>query len=212
MAKWIILGILLLIIAVLSIPICAFLKYDDGHVRVYYCFLFLKFKLYDSKKPQKQKKTKKSKTDNKPQKKKRKFSFSLVKNSVGAVKLFFEKTRVTSVVLQVAVGGEDAYKTAVTYGALSAVGYPIIGFLNSVKKIKFKRVWLFPDFLSEKTRIKASFKAKLNVINILKILLKVVLELSKTQETKNEKEGNENGKSVNSGNSLNLNEQTSRTR
>ena len=216
MAKWIILGILLFIAAFLLIPHGAHIDYNDGEIKAYLCVFFLKIKLYDSTKPKKEKqKNKKPKSETqvqKPQKKKRKIPFEFIKNCTPAVKMFFKKLRVSKVYIAVAVGGEDAYKTGITYGTLSAVSYPIIGFFHSLKHFKLKRFSLYPDFLSEKTRIKASFRAKMSIVNILRILMIVVYQFTKTANNTNEKEGNDNGKSVNPSNSGNLDEQTSRTR
>lgn len=210
MVKWIILGILLLITAFLILPLGAHVDYNDGDIKVYFCLFFFKIKLYDSTKPKKQKKSKPQKAttsavkQTKP-KQKRKIPWEFIKNTPPIVKLFFQKLRVSKVSLTVAVGGEDPFQTGVTFGTLSAVAYPIIGFFHSLKHIKIKHCNIYPDFLSEKTRIKASFRAKISPIYILKILMLAVYHLSKTANTTNEKEGNDNGKSVNSGNTLNIN-------
>ncbi len=210
---WIALIIIALILSLLLIPSGVKVTYNNGKIKAHLILFFLNFLIYDSEKPPKQKKPKKTKkskalsAEQKPQKKKFDFNFikSLVSGSTRALALLFKKLRVSKVNLTVAVGGNDPYQVGMTFGMLNAAAYPILGFLDSVEHIKLKHVSIYPDFLSEKTKIFASFKAKISPIYAIKMLLIIGLELIKNG-------GKNNGKSVNSGHSLNLNEQTSRTR
>ncbi len=210
---WTALIIIALILALLLIPSGAKVTYNDGKIKVHFILFGLNFLIYDSENPPKEKKPKKSKkqkteqaqSEEKKPKKKLDFNFikSLVKGSKKALAIFFKKLRVTKVNLTVAVGGDDPYKVGMTFGMLNAAAYPILGFLDTVEHIKLKHVSIYPDFLSEKTRIHASFKAKISPIYALKMLIIIGLEIIG---------GKNNGKSINSGNSLNLDEQASRTR
>lgn len=51
------------------------------------------------------------------------------------------------------VSSSDASKTAQMYGKLSGVIFPLLGFLDSKKKIKDGEVHIQPDFTSEKMKI-----------------------------------------------------------
>ncbi len=215
---WILLLVIALISALLFIPSGVKITYNDGKIKAHLILFFLNFLIYDSEKPKKQKKSKKNPPKkslaNPPEKKKKKFDFnlikSLIKGSAKALAVFFKKLRVTKVNLCIAVGGDDPYKVGMTFGMLNAAAYPILGFLDTVEHIKLKHVSIYPDFMNEKTRIYTSFKAKISPVYILKMLAIVGIELIKNKSTENG--GNNNGKSVNSGNSRNLNGEITRTR
>ena len=213
---WIFLIVLALILALLFLPSGVKVIYNDGKIKAYLILFFLNFLIYDSQKPQKQKKSKKAKKspEKPPEKKKKKFDFNLIKSllrgSTKALAVLFKKLKVTKVNLIIAVGGEDPYQVGMTFGMLNAAAYPILGFLSTVEHIKFKHVSIYPDFTADKTRIYTSFKAKISPVYALKMLTIVGIELIKNKSTENG--GNNNGKSVNSGNSRNLDGQTARTR
>lgn len=216
---WILIVILViaLISALLFIPSGVKIVYNDTKIKAYLSLFCFDFLIYDSEKPKKQKppkpkKQKQSKTSQTPQKKKFDFNLirSLLRGSTKALGVFFKKVKVSKVSLTVAVGGEDPYKVGMTFGMLNAAAYPILGFLHTVENIKFTRVSIYPDFTSEKTRIYASFKAKISPVYALKMLAIVGIEFIKNKSTENG--GNNNGKSIDSGNFRDLNGKTARTR
>lgn len=214
---WILIIILIiaLIIALLFIPSGVKIVYNDTKIKAYLSLFCFDFVIYDSEKPKKQKPIK-PKTQTKPQEKpkKKKLDFNLIKGlikgSKKALAIFFKKVRVSKVSLTVAVGGEDPYKVGMTFGMLNAAAYPILGFLDTVENIKFKHVSIYPDFTSKKTRIYASFRAKISPVYALKMLAIVGIEFIKNKSTENG--GNNNGKSIDSRNLRDLNGQTARTR
>lgn len=212
---WILLLILVLIIAFLYVPSGVKVVYNDGKIKIHLTLFFFKILLYDSEKPKKEKKQKKEKSPTQsPKKEKKKLDFNLIKSLVRgskkALAILFKKTRLTKVNLIVAVGGEDPYKTGMTFGMLNAAAYPILGFLNTVENIKFTHVSIYPDFMSEKTRIYTSFRAKISPVYALKMLMIIGTELIKNKSTENG--GNNNGKSIDSRNLRNLDGQTARPR
>lgn len=214
---WILIIILViaLIIALLFIPSGVKVVYNDTKIKVYLSLFCFDFVIYDSEKPKKQKpakEKKQAKIPQKPQKKKLDFNLirSLLRGSTKALAIFFKKVKVSKVSLTVAVGGEDPYKVGMTFGMLNAAAYPILGFLHTVENIKFKHVSIYPDFANEKTRIYASFRAKISPVYALKMLTIVGIEFIKNKSTENG--GNNNGKSIDSGNFRDLNGKTARTR
>ncbi len=64
-------------------------------------------------------------------------------------KIYFHKLH-----LDMTVASSDASKTAQMYGKLDAAIFPLLGFLNSKKKIRDGEVHIRPDFTSEKLQVK----------------------------------------------------------
>jgi hypothetical protein len=69
--------------------------------------------------------------------------------------------------LNFAISEEDAAQTAVQYGKICAVVYPLIKILSTGKKWKNFEVHIFPDFKEEKSRIKFYTKLRLRLGRIL---------------------------------------------
>ena len=69
-----------------------------------------------------------------------------------ATKHFLSKIYVQRLHLNVDVASADASKTAQMYGKLTGVIFPLLGYLDSKKKIKDGEVHIHPDFTSEKMK------------------------------------------------------------
>jgi len=69
-----------------------------------------------------------------------------------ATKHFLSKIYFQKLYLDITVASNDAAKTAQMYGKLDAAIFPLLGFLDSKKKIKDGEVHIHPDFTSEKLK------------------------------------------------------------
>ncbi|MDD6464282.1 MAG: DUF2953 domain-containing protein [Clostridiaceae bacterium] len=177
-ALYIILGIILFFIAVLSIPVVLDLEYTDA-VRCKVSWLFLKFTLYPfpEKKP-KEEKPAAEKKEEKPEEKKeeaakpKKENFlktfynnqgicgviELLNNCVSALKRFSVKFIKRAVIikkfyLDVHITEGDAAATAIKYGKVCSALYPSLGFICSNMKVKDYKVNVFADYCGEKTSV-----------------------------------------------------------
>ncbi len=125
----------------------------------------------------------------------------------GTIKLFTETIKAVLVRFQkllrhimfyklelcLTVAGEDASQTAIRYGEVCAVVYPLLGLLDTVSNVKIKRIDIAADFTSEKGNIKAAFsatvKSKLLFLSIFAVgALLEILKLKKWVEDEDERE------------------------
>lgn len=177
LALYIILGIIVLFIAILSVPVFIHLEYTDS-VKCSASWLFVKVNLYPRKK--KEKKPEEEKTEEKPKEeapkeekqqkpKQKKENFlvtfyhnegvngvtELLSNCVSALKKmsvgFIKSIIVKKLYINVSVTESDAAQTAIKYGQICAGFYPSLGFICSNMKVKDYKVNVIADYIGEKT-------------------------------------------------------------
>lgn len=83
------------------------------------------------------------------------------------VKRMFKKIRITKVYADITVGGDDAAKTAVSYGVHCAAVNGLIAFLDNTVTFKKEKINIRADFDLEKTDYYASGTIKLRVSTLL---------------------------------------------
>lgn len=181
-ALYIILGIVVLLVAALSIPVVLELEYSDT-VSCSVSWLFLKFQLYPlpekkEKKPKAEKKEEKpqeqpEKKEPKPQKENFLKTFynnqgvagviELLNNCVAALKRFSVKLIKRAIVfkkfhLEIHITEGDSAATALKYGKVCSGLYPSLGFIVSNMKVKDYKVNVYADYCGEKTTVEFSTK------------------------------------------------------
>lgn len=176
----IVLCVLLFILFLLSFSITLKIKLDDN-ANVWFCFMFLKFKIYplknkkdkDKKKKTKLKKKASEKIKNqgekqdKKQKEKPDFKetvlliIDVIKSAVKPIKNLFKHIRITDVKINMAVGGDDAYDTTITYGKTITAINAGIAFLKNLINVKVSYINVFCDYNINHTKQDISFKIKL---------------------------------------------------
>ena len=188
LALYIILGIILFFVIILSIPVFADFEYTDA-LRFSVSWLFLKFKIYPRpdkpKKPKKEKPKKEKKPDEKksdelevPKEKKENFIktfynnqgvsgvIELISNCASALgkmsKGFIRSIRVRDLDIKVGVTESDAAQTAIKYGKICQKLYPPLGFICSTMNVKDYKVNIYADYCGEKTF--AEVKAKVGIV------------------------------------------------
>lgn len=109
--------------------------------------------------------------ENAPEKPKMKFSFDLIKRIIGRasphVKRLFRKIRFYNVVIDITTGGDDAAKTAISYGVHCSAVYGLVTFLDSVITFKADRINVRADFALEKSEYYAKATVKLRLSTLL---------------------------------------------
>lgn len=177
-ALYIILGIIVFFVLVLSIPVVLDLEYTDS-VRCKVSWLFLKFDIYPfPEKKKKEEKPEEKKKEEKPEEKKeeapkpKKENFlktfynnqglsgviELLNNCVGALKRFSVRFIRKAVIikkfhLDIHITEDDAAATALKYGKVCSGLYPSLGFICSNMKVKDYKVNVFADYCGEKTTV-----------------------------------------------------------
>lgn len=181
MTFWIIfLCLILFILFLLSFSITLKIKLDDN-INVWFCFMFFKFKLYplkdkklnpkktNKKQNHKNKKSNKNNYDDKEKSKKQKPDFKetvmliidVIKSTVKPLKNLFNHIRITDVKINMAVGGEDAYNTTITYGKTITAINGSIAFLKNFINVKVRYINVFCDYNISQIKQDMSFKIKL---------------------------------------------------
>lgn len=175
-ALYIILGIILFFIAVLSIRFRFYLNYDKK-IESYAQWLFIKIPLYPrpEKKPKKEKKkkdggkkeeTEEEKKEEPPKKKKDNILLTFYNNEgldgiisiLSSLITALDKVsrRITHCfvlnlfILDATVARGDAAETAITYGKYSSVIFPLAGDIISRCNVKKYDINISPDFLADK--------------------------------------------------------------
>ena len=94
------------------------------------------------------------------------FAAELIRAVLGE---FFRYARLKICNIRVAVGSEDAAKTAMLYGTLSSALYTAIEFFDSLMTVKknCKNIGIQPDFTLDSCRIRFKIVLKIKIIHLL---------------------------------------------
>ncbi len=187
---YIILGIILFLAAVLSLPLNIYAEYKDSFV-LYLRWLFIKIYIYPpldkKKKSKKEKKKKEESKEDKPKKEKQPEDSK--EKGENFIKVFYNNQGITGILelianicnklgggfksigksfyirrlwLRINVAGGNSADTAVDYGKMCSAVYPAMGYILSVVHSKNCSIKVQPDFLGSKTQ--GAFSLKLAVI------------------------------------------------
>ena len=204
-ALYIILFIIAGIVLLLSIPVGINLVLED-ELRVYLRVLFLKFKLYPSKKKKfnqrkhekKKKKKESAKSSVLKERDEIKSKPTLLENIstiTEIVRTFFKHfskhlhVKLTKIHIKVAT--PDAAETAILYGAVSGAVACLVELIDSITnlgRIKQSSIAVEPDFLSEKSSARLNISLYINsfgaIIVILRTLIKYFILKNKNSNNK----------------------------
>ncbi len=204
-ALWIVLGILLVLFLITLIKVEVLAQYSDT-LTLILKILFFKITLVspDQEKKEKKEKPKKKKTDKKPEPKKKdeeekpkkKQSYlsklkekkglgglvslltSVAKIAGGALKGLFSHLVLKKFDVGIALSGEDASSTAVTYGKLCSVVYPAVYLITAATVCKDYHVTIEPVFdIDQDTKVYADVHAYLRIIFALHEAIKAGVKL-----------------------------------
>lgn len=191
MPTWLIIliGILLFLIAILSINIGIIVDYKD-ELCIYVKALFIKIKVYPKKKKKKKKKSKQEKAKKDEDKKeenkessskpKKKPSFSAPKTLwklretiLLLIKKLFGYLHFKFIRLNIVVSADDAAKTALLYGA-SAQGISyLLEILNNISHVEIEKssdISLSCDFINQNPYFDGEIYLYIRIINLLKVV------------------------------------------
>lgn len=199
----IILGALILFVGIIlfaSIRLKVFLS-KNGFLVVKYLFLSFKFDLYGEnkiarKKSQKSKKQVKTTSDNKTDNSKQEGYIkkiyrekgvvdgtlqlmSLIKLLLSKLLMLLGRCKVSFFNLNIKVTGEDPAETAISYGAVSAVVYPMIGIINGIMSVKKQEINLVADYDAKEPEVDFRAKIKVRVISVVKVVLSFISDYIK---------------------------------
>lgn len=179
LALYIILGILLLLLVILSLPVNIYAEYKESFV-LYVRWLFIKVYIYPpaDKKKKKPKKEKKPKEEKPKEEKTAQEAQTPEEPKENFIKTFYNNQGVTGILelissiakklggglkgigrsfyirrlwLRINVADGDSANTAIKYGKMCSAVYPAMGYILSVVHSKNCSVKVQPDFLGKKT-------------------------------------------------------------
>ncbi len=191
-ALYILAALLLLIALVLLLPVSVVLSYkEDFSIKV----KFLNIKVFPFKEKKQAKKTDKPKSETKKdnqfktsfQKLKEKYGFSgavkeifaFLKDCLKHLGTFLKTVKFRKVKLNLVVAESDAFKTAIKYGEVCSVVYPVLSDLESKANIKYKKIDIKSDFNAPKGEFDFSFTVKLQIIFLIITTFRVYKEYKK---------------------------------
>lgn len=192
LALYIIGGIILLILLILLLPITAQIKFnDDFSVKIKFLGITL-YKLRpdaEKEKTESKEKTEKSK-QTKPEEKglftklKDKHGFKgaikeifiLLLNILKATKKHLLKIKFRKVKMDLIVVGSDAAMTAIDYGAVCSLAYPLLSFIDQNLNVNFKQINIEAGFKHTDSQFSFSADVKANAVLLLIIAFKAFKE------------------------------------
>jgi len=139
---FIILSIICFLIILLSFPATIYLelkKNSNFKYRVKYLFIDTdKFIIKKKNKKQKEKdfKDKSAKKDDTPLKDKISFYCNIIKKGLYEIKFILSFLKIKNLNLKIICSSSDAAFTAITFGAVCSAVYPLLGFIESLTKVK----------------------------------------------------------------------------
>ncbi len=190
--------ILLIIVGILFLPVDAFIDFKD---KLLISIKFSGITLYkfretvESKKPKtevkeskiKEKKSEENKLSEFYKKAKAKYGFSgalklilgFIKDLFPHIKTLLKHIEFKKIVLDIAVAEDDAAKTAIEYGSVCAVTYPLLAELGAIANIKYKAINISSDFKSGKGSVSFSGAIRTRIFYLIAVFWKVYSEYKK---------------------------------
>lgn len=203
-------AIILFIAFLLFMPVVVYAEFQN-ELCLSIRWLFIKIRLLPEKPKKEKKKEKKKRSDESAKKKDGRKKDS---ENPGAIKKILKKTGVggfieiaaelakiagkgamgiirhiviSKLYVRIDCGGEDAAKTAVNYGYISAALYPSASvILGNVKKYRSADIQLYPDYDSQSSSVECNAVIKVKlwwiVLSAVKMLVKFLKELMKLKK------------------------------
>lgn len=201
-ALYILIGIVVFFAAVLSIPLCLELEYDE-YLNLRVKWLFVSFNVLPFEEKEKKPKKEKAPEEEKPKEEKPKEEkpkkegenpiLTMVKaqgydglmqllgnlgRALGSMfKRIFKAFTVENFDLDITVGKGDAARTAIEYGETCRKVFPVCGLVCSTMKVKTYSVNVEPDFLANHNTGTFYADLRLNPRKLINAVLILVFEL-----------------------------------
>lgn len=98
----------------------------------------------------------------------------IIKNVVSKIVLLLSKARMTNLNLKIVVTGSDPAATAITYGAVSAVVYPVIGIINGIIDVDKQNVNIVADYNQKTPQVEFESKIKMPVYKAISVAFSLI--------------------------------------
>ncbi len=192
-AIYIILCIIAGIVLLLSIPVGINIIFED-ELCVYVRLLFLKIRLYPSKKKRfdpKKHDRKKKKKENAPRTvlkerdelKKKPSTMENISTVTEIIKTFFKHfsrhLHVKLTKIHIKVGSPDAAQTAILYGAISGAVSCLVELIDEItnlSRLSSSSISVEPDFLADKTQARINILLYINSFGAILVILRTLIK------------------------------------
>ncbi len=188
--------VLLIILAVIAIALISNLKIKlylskDGFLIFSFLFFKIRYDFYGENKVKRVKKTKKGKGKTSKTNKEGYFKkifrekgviegsveiLSILKSIISKIFETISKATITKLNLNITVAGEDPALTAVTYGGVCAVVYPIIGLINGISTVKNQNVIIGADYETKDSKGEFLVEIKMKAYKSIHVVLSLIKE------------------------------------
>ena len=102
--------------------------------------------------------------------------FGFFKLVIVPLKKFLKAIKFRKIKVDLAVAGSDAFETAVNYGAVCSVVYPVLSLFQSVANAKYKNIDVRSDFEGGKSNFEFSLELKVSLLVLLIFGFKIFKE------------------------------------
>lgn len=191
-------AIILLFGTLLLLPVKIDFAYDG---EVFFKVKYLGFTLINSEEKVKKTKkvSKKKKKDNSQTKKSTnkqknitdtiKYYSNMIQLALKQLRWLIKFIKIRKFVFDLTVATDNAASTAIEYGEMCAVVYPIISFIQTNTNFKFKtdNINIRPDFETSDSKLKASVLVKAKLIICLIAIARLLWDYTKKQRKESEK-------------------------
>lgn len=101
----------------------------------------------------------------------------IIKTAKKIVILAIKKLTVENLTFKIAVGSENSAETAINYGRISSVVYPVAAWLVDLNEPKSYSISVSPDFLSSEINFRLKLCAKTRIWNLLILVIEILRNL-----------------------------------
>ena len=180
------LSIVILLLFILILPLEINFIYnseEEEKIKLNLEILFFKFNFIHKTK---QNKIKKERSKNKKKEKKKKKKnindyYILIKQlyniSSPIIKKLFSHINVKNIEIYYIISGEDSAEIGIKYGRINIIIYNIYNILKQLLNIKKSKIYIYPDFVNNKTKTCFKLNIRFVLLNILLILLFLFIKL-----------------------------------
>ena len=105
--------------------------------------------------------------------------FKLFSDSLQHIKFLLRFIKFKNIKLNLNVASTDAAGTAIQYGAVCSVVYPVLSFFESIANVKYKNINIKSDFDSKESRFDFSLDISLQLLFLLLSGFKIYKEYKK---------------------------------
>ncbi len=176
-ALWILFLIFAIAFLIGSIPLKLKISASESGVNVRLGILFLSFAIGKKRKEKSPKKKQEScepvpeEAHPKKEKKEKKMTLPMImamlKPAKKVARYLIKGVCIKNLSLSLYIATDDAAKTAILYGRVCSVAYPVLAFCKANLRLKVKRFYIAPDFYHERVTYQAKGMVSIRVYRIL---------------------------------------------